>query len=50
MTYTTPKILSLEEFISQYGGNNQQQYRLEEEIYSPLLPDLKLSLREILPR
>ena len=28
----------------------QQQYRLEEQINSPLLPDLKLSLREILPR
>ena len=28
----------------------QQQYRLEETIYSPLLPNLKLSLQEIIPR
>ena len=28
----------------------QQKYRLEEQINSPLLPDLKLSLQEILPR
>ena len=28
----------------------QQQYRLEEEIHSPLLPDLKLSLQGVVPR